>query len=374
MKRIFQKILYNEKIENKKRESHIDLLKVIAILLVIIYHSTLYGNDIISEPTPINYIQYLFKTTLSPCVCLFFLANGYLLFNRDLNLKKHIYKTVHLIILCGIWGIGKILIFMPIKNEYLSLSQIIKDLLNWKMGWINSLWFLGALVCIYILFPILKVAYDKNKKIFYYFVSICTILTFGNTLLNEIGTIFCNVVLNKNITLQGYNFFNIFNPFRNICGYSFVYFCVGGCIYNYKEKILNINPLKRNLISLITLVISCLGLWAMGIYYSKISNEMWDVVWNGYDTIFTFINVICIYILCLNLNKDIGIIRLISCNTLGIYLIHEIIINLTIQHILSYPICCNIIFNIIYAIIVAIICLVISLILKKIPVVKKLVS
>ena len=356
------------------RQVNIDLLECIAILFVVIYHSTLYSSDILNEPTYLHYARYLFRTILSPCVPIFFFANGYLIFNKELNLKKHIYKIVRLIILCVGWGIGKIVILMPIENEFLSLEEIIKALWQWKQGWINSLWFLGALVCIYILFPLLKVAYDYNKKIFTYFVIVCAILTFGNVLLNEGATIFLTTVLHRSTTIQGGNFFNIFNPFRGIYGYAFVYFCVGGCFYQMKDKILNIEPLKRNISTLLIMVASCICLWGIGICYSMASGKMWDVVWNGYDTIFTFINVICIFVLCLNLEKDITIIRTISCNTLGVYLIHEIFIHLTRKSIKEYPLFCNIPFNIIYAIVILLVCLMITLAMKRIPLLRRLVS
>lgn len=363
-------------ISKQERQTSIDLLKCIAMLFVVVFHSSLYlySSDILSEPSSLHYLRYLFSTILSPCVPIFFFANGYLLFNKELDLKKHVYKILHFIILCGIWGLGKIILLMFIKNEFLSPVEIAEALWSWKRGWINSLWFLPALICIYLLFPVLKVAYDNNKKVFKFFIIICSIFTFGNVLLNESGTFFLTLVLKKTTTLQGKNFFNFFNPFRGIYGYAFVYFCIGGCFYNIKNKILNIQPLKRNIIAGFIIVICCLGLWGVGICYSKASNVMWDVVWNGYDTIFTFVNVICIYILCLNLKKDVAFIRVISCNTLGIYFIHEIIIHLTCKSVTKYAFLCNIPFTIVYAVVIMMISLMIALVMKKIPVMRRLVS
>lgn len=356
------------------RQVNIDLLKCIAILLVLIYHSTLYSSNILNEPTYLHYVRYLFRTILSPCVPLFFFANGYLLFNKELNLKRHIYKILHLIILCVVWGIGKIIILMFIENEFLSLKEIIKALWQWKQGWINSLWFLGALVCIYILFPLLKYAYDHSKMVFIYFIVVCAIFTIGNVMLNEGITIFLTTVLHRNTILQGFNFYNMFNPFRGIYGYAFVYFCVGGYFYQIKEKILNIGPLKRNILTLLVMVASCICLWGIGICYSMGSGKMWDVVWNGYDTIFTLVNVICIFVLCLNLKKDIAIIRSISCNSMGIYFLHEIIIHFTQNVIKEYQFCCNIPFNIVYAIAILLICLMTALVLRRIPLLRRLVN
>lgn len=357
------------------RQASIDLLECIAILLVLIYHSTLYSSNILNDPTCTHYARYLFRTILSACVPLFFFANGYLLFNKEFNLKKHIYKILHLIILCGVWEIGNTIILTSIEGKFLSITEIINNALwNWQRGWISTLWFLGTLVCIYILFPLLKLAYDHSKKVFAYFVVVCAILTFGNVLLNEGVTLFLTMILHRSTTLQDFNFFSVFNPFRGFYRYAFVYFCVGGYFYQIKDKILNIEPLKRNMLTGLVMIASSICLWGIGICYSKASGEMWDVVWNGYDTIFTFVNVICIFVLCLNFKKDIPIIRTVSSNTLGIYFIHVIFIELTRNLIKEYEFFCNIPFNIVYAIAILLICLMITLMMRRIPLLKRLVS
>lgn len=360
--------------DRQTRQVCIDLLESIAILLVLLYHCITYKYDFLSNESPLYYFRYLFNTLLSTCVPLFFFANGYLLLNKSFCLKKHVFKTIRLIILAVVWGIVIILIQMPIKNKYLSFAEIIKTLWSLDISWrVNLIWFLGALVCIYIFFPLLKLVYDSNKKIFLYFVIVCAIMTFGNILLNEIGTIFLSKILHKSITLQGFNFFNMFNPFRGIYGYAFVYFCIGGYMYHLKDILLNINSRKRNILTILTMAVCCLCLWGVGIYYSTVSGKIWDVVWNGYDTIFTFINVICIYVLCLNLNKDIKIIRTISCSTLGIYFIHTILIAFTKRYIWNVSFLCNIPCNILYAIAILFVSLIITLIIRKIPILKKLV-
>ncbi len=358
----------------KEREVGIDLLECVAILLVIMCHSPIYSCYIIGDASPINYLRFFLKTLIAPCVALFFFANGYLLFNREFNLKKHIYKILKLVTLCFVWGLIKILILMPIRNEYLTPIEILRGLWDWKLGWIESLWFIGTLVCIYLFFPLLKTAYDNKKNVFYYFLIMCTIFTIGNSFLNESASIALTTFFNKTTPLEGFNFFNFFNPFRNLYGYAFAYFCIGGLVYNFKDKILAVKPLKRNIIAVITMIVSCLCLWGIGIYYTKTLNRMWDLIWNGYDTVFTLINVICIYVLCLNLKKDVGLIRLISCNTLGIYFVHEIFINLTKGYIEQYPFLCNFSFNIVYAIIILILSLLIVILMKKIPIINRLVK
>lgn len=51
-------------------------------------------------------------------------------------------------------------------------------------------------------------------------------------------------------------------------------------------------------------------------------------MWNGYDTIFTMLNVAGLLLLSLNFQKASRLITLISRNTLGIYLTHMLFVEL----------------------------------------------
>lgn len=358
---------------NKKRLNYIDLIESIAILSVLIYHCTLFSFDFESDSTIINYSRYFLQTILSTCVPLFFFINGYLLLNRDFNLKKHISKCIRLVILTFIWSSIIIILTIFIKQEYLSIKEIILKMLYLESGWTNSLWYLGALVSIYVFFPLLKTSFDYNKKAFISFSFVCIILTFGVTFINHSITIIGALTPLK-ISNIGYPIFNMFNPFKGFVAYALAYFCIGGLIYLIQDKIYDIPKLKRNVISSMTILLSCIGLFILGLVYSKyVDTNIWDVVWNGYDSIFTLINTICIYVLALNYKSDYKLISTISKNTLGIYFVHGIIIKLTKTTILSINLFNNVLGNFIYAIIVLFISLGTVLLIKKTHILKKLV-
>ena len=92
------------------------------------------------------------RTFLSAGVPIFFFCNGYLLLNRRFCLKKHEFKIVKIIALTGIWGMINIFLIMVIEKEHLSIAEFMDYLWTWHYGWINYLWNMGALVCIYIFF------------------------------------------------------------------------------------------------------------------------------------------------------------------------------------------------------------------------------
>ena len=359
--------------ETKKRYVCIDLLESIAIFFVIIYHSTLYVYDFTQNSSAIYYILYFGRTILSTCVPIFFFANGYLLLNKKFNLRKHVIKTIRLTLLLFIWAIIRMFIFLMISGDPISFKTIVFNILELRTDYkTNHLWFLGALICIYILFPALKSLFDANKNGFIFFIVVCAVLTFGFVLENQIIA-FLRVVFNLSIPDLNYPFITMFNPFRGSFGYSFVYFCVGGLIFTYEEKILSISTIKRNAIASIGIIICCFFLFLVGVFFTKYSEgQIWDVVWNGYDTIFTFFNVIFIYFLCLNFTTENKFITMVSNNTLGIYFLHGIIISLTLPMIQTHEILCNLPVNILYAFLVLIVCLLLCLMIKRIPILNKL--
>ena len=231
-----------EKVSLKSsRLAHIDLMECIAIFFVIAYHATAYSFDFLNNGSAADYSIYFFRTILSTCVPIFFFSNGYLLLNKSFDLKKHIKKMLRLSVLVVIWSFVLMPLYLLIAGESLSLSAVIVPIVNMDVRWgMNLFWYIGALICIYILFPLLKLAFDKEKKLFYFFTIICALLTFGYKFINEIVLLlspFTNV-LENGIELP---MVTMFNPFRGAYGYSFVYFCVGGIIgdsvfYTAKEK------------------------------------------------------------------------------------------------------------------------------------------
>lgn len=356
----------------KERYAHIDLLESIAIFFVIIYHSRLYSSDIGNDTTLFKYLEYFFNTVLSTCVPLFFFVNGYLLFSKDINLKKHTLKIIRFIFITIVWSVFYLLFFLIIKGEPFSIRTIVFGVLNMniKHG-LNIMWFMGAMVCIYILYPALKSLFDLNRKAFVWFAIICAIFTFGIVAGQQISDI-STVLLNHRVSIVNHDLVKMFNPFKGIYGYSIVYFCFGGLIHTFEGKIRAITRLKRNTISAIGLFLSSGLLFLLGLFYTSFNNSTWDVVWYGYDTIFTFANVFFIYVLSLNYEKNYQMVKNISCNTLGIYFIHNIIVIYT-KPLLNISIFGNIPSTVCYALIVLAISLVISILIKRIPIIKHLV-
>lgn len=358
----------------KKVEARIcfvDVMECIGLLFVVMYHATTYNFNWLNNNSVLYFSRYFFNTIMATCVPIFFFVNGYLLFGKKLDLKKHIKKTIKFIILTIIWSIIGFMIIMVIEKHSFSIKNIIKNIILLEpIGWINHLWYMGALVCIYFIFPILKNTYDTNKNYFKYFIIICFIFSFGNVFLSRIATVFFDLFFSSSKIIK-YNFFSIYNPFRGIYGYSFAYFCIGGLMNEYKNKILKIKNIK--FYALLIIIFSCTLLFLEGIYFSKISRSMYDVVWKNYDSIFTLFNLLAIFVLCNSYKGNVKALEIISNNTLGIYFVHNIFVHVTKKYVIEYPFFCTLFGNIIYVVLLIGICLILVLIMKKIPLIRKLV-
>lgn len=364
-----------QKTRGKERLYYIDLLETIAIVMVLSYHATNYSSDFLQGSEVFrHYLRYYIRGILSCCAPLFFFANGYLLFRCELDLKKHIRKILRFILLCFLWGGIDLFCLMFIRNEFLTFKEFLGGIWSWKSGWINHLWYLHTLIIIYLLFPLLKLAYDSRRDIFYFFLIVAAILSFGNRGINILATLGAQFTPEK-LTFHRFNWFNAFNPFQGLNGYAFVYFCLGGIADELLDRL---SILRKPPVSIAVLLLSMLGLFGVGVAYSHIMREIWDLVWEGYDTVFTLINVFCLFSLCRRYTGKNRALRqgfyLISSNTLGIYFVHMVIAQMLALVVMRYDITSVIPGHFVFVLSILALSLGISLLLRKNPLLKRLVS
>lgn len=352
----------------RERFVYLDFIKVLAIYLVCLYHYNSFNINFLEDSSKLTYISYFIKGIASTGVPLFFMVNGALMLNRKYDLKKHTKKTINIIVLTIVWGIISLIILSPIKGKSYTLPQFINALWWWELGTINHLWFLQALVCVYLLYPLIKEIYDKeDKSILKYFLGIAFIFTFGNVILNDILNITYGI-----LGINRVNLFNNFNVFRGFYGYTIVYFILGAIIL---EKLRNNTKVNLKVMSAL-FFIGMTTLFLYGIMMSKLSSQVYDTVWNGYDTIMTL--VICISIFGLSFlckdkfNKYEKMIQIIGENTLGIYFIHRFVGEVLRPYYATLPFYRDVLPNILFGLIVMFVSLGITLILKKVPLINRL--
>ena len=262
-------------------------------------------------------------------------------------------------------------IYQVLNGDGISIKAVIHNVLDLNIEWgVNSFWYIGALVCIYLLFPALKSLYDTDINSFQCLTCALFVVTFGIKLINQL-LMFLNIAVGLPLSSINFPLFNMYIPFRQY-GYSFVYFCLGGIALYCEQRINGFQ--NKNKYAVGILIASCVTLFLIGIFYSRyVLGSVWDVVWEGYDSIPTLANVIAIYALSLNVEKTNMILKEVSKNTLGIYVFHGLIIRLTRPFLLTVGICQNYIANIVYGVLIIIACLALIKAVQKMPLVKNLI-
>lgn len=126
-------------------------------------------------------------------------------------------------------------------------------------------------------------------------------------------------------------------------------------------------------------MVSCAMLFACGVTVSRRTGSHWDVVWDGYNTIFTLITVMAMFWLSLNYKVNntnwlTTLVKKISANTLGIYFIHMIIYHIMEKSEVLSAWSESAVTLIIKALIVLGTSLTITLLMKKVPLIRELVK
>jgi hypothetical protein len=359
---------------NTNRIYYYDIVKCIASYLICLSHFGTIENDLLHNPAPFVYFNYFFLGIASVGVPIFLMTNGAFLLNKDYPLGKILHRAKSFAILYLIWGVVTLLVLAPLYHDQYTPSEFIIAVVKRKTGRTEHLWFMMAMVYIYLLFPFIKSLFAKpGKEYFKYLVVLTFLCTFGvrfcNDLLSTIGYL-SGLQRLKNLDLR---YILVFNPFNFWFAFTLVYFISGGVLARYLQTI-RIKPLAL----WAYLLIGLSGLFLFSLSRIFFTGMDYDIVWSGHDTIMTMVMAFSLFILCskirLNNQKLITLSRVIGLNTLGIYFIH-----IPVGHWLT-PLYNNLaisnylVADIFYALLIMSISLGISLLIKQIPFVKRLVQ
>lgn len=373
---ILMKMQNQEKKEILPKENlfYLDFLKCIAIIFVVFYHTGALNNNIFRHPSIATYVFYFISPLVGTCVPIFFFVSGYLLLNKPVTLPKLISKIKKLVILIIFWRIVTFPIIYLIRGDNFTTMSVIKDMFDFKSGYTNHLWYLIAMIGIYVLYPLLKNAFDNNIDYFMFFLISITMLTFGTKLITQSINMIMFFVNKKLIFEIPYNnFISEFNVFASTRGFGIVYFMLGGLIYQW-SKLLK----RRSQILYIFNILLCMSLqFAYNVVATHINNNFYDPVWWSYDNIFTIFLLLNLYFLIKNIELKNLILKrfvtIIGKNSLGIYLIHNILFQITKNNVNSLFLNHNS-YKFLYSIFIVLISLCLVLIIKKIPFLNKVIS
>lgn len=313
----------------KKRVVGYDIIKCIAMFFVVMLHYSFYTKF---------YSDGLAGTAITVlcvvCVPLFFAVNGALLLPRDMNTVKHYRKTLNIIIVVTIWKLLAATFFTLVDGSHpVTLKNLAIFLLGGGFGDYPTgyFWFMNALIAVYLVLPVMKMAFDAEQKIaFHALLAVLAAFTVGKDSLK--------LVLQMAGTTTNHDFASIVNSLGEFYifgsyGYVLLYVLVGGVIGRYlkqtREESTDGNAL--HFLSRISPGKACVGIaicYTLTLLIQRYQHAAHGTnltVDNGYWLLPTFIATVLI-LLTLGQADIQGtgakFFQIVGMNTFGVYMLH----------------------------------------------------
>lgn len=346
--------------DNKKDSSifYFELLRSIAILAVVILHS--------SAPL-LNHFDHqynwwagnIYDSAMRWSVPIFVMISGALLLNPSKQqsiqqfLKKRISKVLVPFLVWSVLYSVFVWIMKGIKIE-LSFNLFKEVLMNILVG--NSyyhLWFLYMILGLYLITPIIKIYTNHaDKRSLEYFLLLWFISTGMFGLIEK----FSLIELRFEVPL--------------VTGYI-GYFILGHYLHHFK-----INPISKYSLYVLSVISLLITIW--GTYYLTKQNGAFEGYFYSYFSINTILMATSVFIFFSGFrmpkNKKIKhVINHLSATSLGIYLIHPMILRFLFLHNFTAASTNPYVGILLLALATTLINFVIVMILKKIPIIKQIV-
>lgn len=290
----------------KEREYTFDVLRVIAMIMVIIIHvSNVYTRSYNFIDTNSYLVSLIFNTISRISVPIFFMISGALLLDRSFDFKKYKKRIFKIILLIVVWDI----LYLIWEYYFLGVTydKLYKLILE---PYRAHLWFLYTIVILYVIQPLLKLILDKLNKPLKIVLFIIWLLL-------------------STISMYNLSIANIFTIFSNIG-----FFILGKYLYDYVSNDKRNNK-KYTFIMVLLLIIS----FVESVYLNYTASLKFNMFYNlffAYRTPFiilaSFIVFKLVYIYCHN-KKPKDIILLGSDLSLGVYLIHGMFLDVTTKYV-----------------------------------------
>jgi surface polysaccharide O-acyltransferase-like enzyme len=312
--------------ENSSRLIGVDIIRILAMLMVLVLHTIL---SFTMRPdffaTKLWFIVEPICAISKPAVLLFFMVSGYLVINKNRTIKDNWQKTKKRILVpLAFFSILNI-VYAFSNFQYTGSNGI--DFLQHQLVRVTNfpsspLWFLVVLLFLYLLNPVWQLIFadGKNRNIARYIV-----------FLSLIFSAFITII--KFPSLKNDFFFNNFTAW---IGFLFFYL-YGGLIRN------NWFNIKNNKINIAIVLFSFLAI-VIGDYFTAYANVYHiNFIWNGYTFDYLSIPVILLSVGLFNLiikedfswvcnnntgHKTVSALRWLAGLSFGIYLIHTYVVSI----------------------------------------------
>lgn len=276
---------------SKTRESSIELLRIIAVIMVITVHYLGDGdNNILSlqaNLSGIGFINYLLSRVIESVaiigVNLFVIISGYFSINsKGINIRR----IVNLLIVVAFWGILAYFHGVACGEVSISLLGVTKSLFPY---FFETFWYVRVYVILMIFSPFINLLLERLTKQAYLYFVIIYIICFS--LLPS----FCNAFENK----RGYDIISLI-----------MYYVIGGYIRKCLEKRPN-----RYICLLLFFIFSGL---------TSLCSVFVDVPYWGYDFILYLLSTIFLFLFFEQIHFTSKVVNYLAKMTFGVYVLNVV--------------------------------------------------
>ena len=283
-----------------ERNLGLDLTKILAVFLIILYHLNLVDFGFVKGETYFPSFTKIIWTLCTAGVPLFFIVNGALTIPKKYAIKKVLNKAVRLIFVAIVWGIISFLIIPFIDNSKMTFSI---------GAFINSYWFLYTLSALYLINYFLG---QYNGKIRLAVVVFIIIFPFVTNFVWDLVLLF-----SSNVNLPNWGHTGFFTL------YSIIYQSLGFFL------------IGRHINKGICIIMILIGVFLVSIevfVMTRYNGVLYDGVNSSFPTIGALLISVGLYSIIRDIKVDNILIKryisFLSRNALGIYVLHIIIVSI----------------------------------------------
>ncbi len=302
----------------KKEIPYLHLIRTVACLMVVCLHTLPEATSVSNGIDQYFYRFILFLTR--PCVPLFFMISGILLFPMEGDIiqfyKKRLSKIIYPLL---VWGVVYAILpyLMNLETLKEAIIQCIRLPMTMPRHFGGILWFIYVLIGIYLIIPFVnqKIFSGESRKYLRIYLLLWLLAS---------GADWMHCYESMILGATSISTYHLFTYFSGYLGY----FILGHYLHRYPVE-LN----KRNILILILLfIIPCLFLWRRSsITYSYIMGFL-----SIGSIILTFISFVLLSKISIKIEFINNVIRNISKLSFGIYLSHILVFNVLTIYLYKY--------------------------------------
>ncbi len=315
------------------------------------------------------------------------MVNGAALFHSRFDFSRHMHKILHLFVVTRIWRLVYLifaLCYGSVSAADLTPAKLITYFLGASIKGIPSgpLWFIRALIACYLIFPVLRLAFE-TEELRKYLRLLCAAMIVLMLLRQEI-LFWITGLTQSGILPEGtslnLNFMDMYNP---INVWALLYFILGGLLHQryYVQK--RSHSYQTCIVAFVIFLAASVWFYCIkglisGFTGTAFNNFGAYGVDGGYQSLAVLVMAVCIFLIALNLPYTAEPLnrlwRLIGRNTLAIYYTHYMLAYLLRDYVPYFNAHLGIVSNLIKTVILTAIGLLFGLAMKKLPLASRLVS